>query len=62
VNFAMLQVELAKVKQQKIPSGWAADSSGQVGIGSVLHAYDSVGMTALHLSIEIWSVFFHGLN
>jgi len=24
------------VKQQTIPSGWAADSSGQVGIGSVL--------------------------
>jgi len=26
----VLQIELAKVKQQKIPSGWAADASGKV--------------------------------
>ena len=33
ICFIMLwQVELAKVKEQKIPSGWGADSSGIVSI------------------------------
>jgi len=32
LSVAVLQIELAKVKGQKIPSGWAADSSGKVSI------------------------------
>jgi len=32
VGFAVLQIELAKVKKQEIPSGWAADSTGKVSI------------------------------
>jgi len=39
----LLQVELSKVKQQEIPSGWGADSSGIVSIyvvGHLLNLFD----------------------
>jgi len=37
----LLQVELSKVKQQKIPSGWGADSSGIVSIYLFGHLINS---------------------
>ena len=52
VSFVLLQIELAKVKQQKIPSGWAADASGKVGIylfSSFAHCF------SLHASYYGWA-------
>ena len=50
----LLQIELAKVKQQKIPSGWAADSTGKVSMCLVTHLVNLLDIAAVFLSITCY--------